>query len=110
VTYTSLLGLPVTCLVASRQVFDPRVSDVAYAQLDVDGPDGCATKSDVSIHVTYLLPGRTPASGTVSGRGSVTGTWGPVADDFRTRHSVHFDNCDPDAHHCDFDVTLVQPK
>ena len=55
--------------------------------------------------------------GTVSGGREVSATWKPVADDFRSRHEVHFGNCDPDRDRCDFevsdcsyDVTLVQPK
>ena len=109
VTYTTFLGVPVTCLMTSRQVFDPGRSDEAFAEVTVEGPAGCSD-SDASIAVIYLAPGGVPASGTVTGRSAVSGTWEPVADDFRSRHQVHFDDCDPDRDRCDFDVTLVQPK
>jgi len=109
VTYRTFTGVPVTCQLTSRQVFDPARSDEAYAEVGVEGPAGCE-QADVSIAVTYLAPGRLPASGTVRGRTAASGTWEPVADDFRSRHSVHFDDCDVDRDRCDFDVTLVQPK
>jgi len=110
VTYTTFAGLPVTCLVTSRQSFDPTRSDEAFAETSVTGLGGCVTESDATIRVTYLAPGGVPASGTVSGGREVSATWKPVADDFRSRHEVHFGNCDPDRDRCDFDVTLVQPK
>jgi hypothetical protein len=109
VTFTNLAGERITCDMRSRQAFDPSRSDTAAASLQVDGPAGCEN-AYVAINVTFVGPGRVPGSGSVTGGGGVEGTWQPVADDFRSEHSVFFGNCDSDTTRCDFRVVLVQPK
>ena len=108
-TYTNIFGETVNCTIFSGNDFDPSRDDTAFAQTFVGGDPGCAD-SFVDVFVTYLAPGRQPVTAEAGGFGEAFGSWEPVADDFRSDHSVQFFDCDFEVSDCDFDVTLVQPK
>ena len=108
-TYTNFSGQPVTCNVFSINDFDPTQDDTGFTQTFVDGDPGCED-SFVDIVVTYLGPGREPHTAEVGGNTGAFGSFEPVAEDFRTDHTVFFFNCDFEVSDCSYDVTLVQPK
>jgi hypothetical protein len=109
-TYVNNFDETVTCSIVSTNEFFPEDDDEAFASTFVDGPDECFESSFVTIEATYLAPGRQPVTSRAGGFGEAVGSWEPVADDFRTEHTVEFFNCDFSRSRCIFDVTLVQPK
>jgi hypothetical protein len=109
-TYVNIFDETVTCTIFSTNEFYPQDDDEAFASTFVSGPEECLNSTFVSIEATYLAPGRQPVTSRAGGFGEAFGTWEPVAEDFRTEHTVDFFNCDFDRSDCTFDVTLVQPK
>jgi hypothetical protein len=109
-TYVNNFGDTVTCSIFSTNEFFPQEDDEAFAQTFVDGPEECINSTFVTIEARYLAPGRQPVTSRAAGFGEAIGTWEPVAEDFRTEHTVEFFNCDFSQSRCVFDVTLVQPK
>ena len=108
-TYTNFSGEPVTCTIFSSNDFDPSRDDTGFTQTFVDGDPGCRD-SFVDIVVSYLGPRREPHNAEVGGMTGAFGSFEPVAEDFRTDHSVDFFDCDFEVSDCTYDVTLVQPK
>jgi hypothetical protein len=109
-TYVNNFDETVTCSIVSSNEFDPQDGDEAFASTFVEGPDECVDSAFVEIRATYLAPGRQPVTSTAGGYGEAVGSWEPVAEDFRTEHTVQFVNCDFNESRCSYDVTLVQPK
>jgi hypothetical protein len=109
-TFVNNFGDTVTCSIFSTNEFFPQEDDEAFASTFVDGPNECFENTFVEIQATYLAPGRQPVTSTAGGFGEAFGTWEPVAEDFRTEHTVEFFSCDTTQSRCVFDVTLVQPK
>lgn len=109
-SYVNNFGDPVTCTIFSTNEFFPQEDDEAFARTFVDGPQECIDSTFVTIEARYLAPGNQPVTSRASGFGEAIGSWEPVAQDFRTEHTVEFFNCDFTQSRCTFDVTLVQPK